>query len=137
VPQLRTGSSDDIADVLALWRVATTEPSSTDDAAGISQLLGHDSEALVLACVDDTIAGTVIVGWDGWRGTMYRLAVMPSHRRRGIATALIAEAERRLKARGARRLHLIVVPGDDTAHEFWRAVGYAPTEQSRFVKNLP
>ena len=29
------------------------------------------------------IAGSVIAGWDGWRGSVYRLAVAPAHRRSG------------------------------------------------------
>ena len=44
------------------------------------------------------LSGTVIASWDGWRGAMYRLAVLPSLRRRGIAAALVDEGERRLQA---------------------------------------
>ncbi|HEY3832061.1 MAG TPA: GNAT family N-acetyltransferase [Acidimicrobiia bacterium] len=134
---IRPATRGDIDAVLAFWRVATTVESSTDDPGGIAALLDFDAEALLVAvAADGEVVGTVIGGWDGWRGTMYRLAVHPRERRQGIASLLVAEAERRLVTRGARRLHLIVVEDEPDAAGFWRAMGYAPTEQTRFVKTL-
>jgi ribosomal protein S18 acetylase RimI-like enzyme len=78
----------------------------------------------------------VIVTWDGWRGAMYRLAVIPSRRRRGIATKLVSEGERRLRAHRARRLHMIVAGDAVDAQAFWTSAGYEPSDQLRYVKNL-
>ena len=133
--ELRNATTADIDAILVLWLVAT-EPTSTDDAPGIEQLLAQAPDALVVATDGDAIVGTIIVGWDGWRGTMYRLAVAPAYRRRRTATALVAEAERRLVEQGARRLHLIVDGEQPVAESFWSAVGYAPTGRQRFVKTL-
>jgi ribosomal protein S18 acetylase RimI-like enzyme len=133
---MRNATLDDIAAVLAFWRDATTEPSTTDDAASVGQLLRFDPGAVLLAFEGDRIVGSLIVGWDGWRGAMYRLAVAPSRRRKGIARALVTEGERRLAARGARRLHMIVVAGEAAAEAFWAAMGYTTKDQHRFVKNL-
>ena len=92
---------------------------------------------MILALDDDAIVGTIIAGWDGWRGTLYRLAVAPSYRRRGIATGLVAEAERRLREQGVRRMHLIVVaPAARRRKSFWLSARYEPTDQVRFVKDL-
>ena len=134
---LRTGTGDDIAAVLAFWRGATAEPSSTDDADALAVLLECSPAALTLAVDDDVIVGTIIAGWDGWRGTLYRLAVAPTHRRRGIATDLTAEAERRLREQGVRRMHLIAGrAGGEAAESFWLSARYEPTDQIRFVKML-
>src|SRR5689334_16978140 len=100
---LRPATSDDIPAILAFWVEATAEPSSTDDLAGVGGLLAHAPGALIVAVDGGAIVGTVIAGWDGWRGTLYRLAVAPSHRRRGIATALVDEAEHHLHTHGVRR----------------------------------
>jgi ribosomal protein S18 acetylase RimI-like enzyme len=100
------------------------------------QLLEFDDGALLVATDGDEIVGTVIVGWDGWRGSMYRLAVVPSRRRQGIASRLVREAESKLRAHGAVRLHLIVEPDRRAAQSFWTSAGYAATDQSRFVKTF-
>jgi len=134
---LRPATADDIPETLAFWADATAEPSSTDDAAGIEALLASSPGALIVAVDDAVIVGTVIAGWDGWRGTLYRLAVAPAHRRQGIATALVDHAERRLRDHGVRRMHLIVsTAGGPTAVDFWKSARYEPTDQLRMVKNL-
>jgi len=136
---VRAATTDDIPDVLALWSAATVEPSATDDVDGVAALLDVDPESLLLA-IDDggTIVGTVIASWDGWRGAMYRLAVLPSHRRRGIATTLVEDGERRLRAKGARRFHLIVVSDEEPARAFWTAAGYEQQDHRlRYVKTFP
>jgi len=134
---LRPGATGDIADVLTFWLDATAEPSTTDDSAGLEGLLARSPGALIVAVDGDEIVGTIVAGWDGWRGTLYRLAVMPSHRRRGIATLLVAEAERYLRANGARRMHLIASrAGGETAEAFWLSAAYEPTDQVRFVKTF-
>ena len=134
---LRSGTREDIDAVLAFWLEATAEPSTTDDAEGLAGLLDRSPGALVIARDGDTIVGTIVAGWDGWRGALYRLAVLPSYRRRGIATTLVSEAERILREQGVRRMHLIASrAGGDTAEAFWISARYAPTDQVRFVKSF-
>jgi ribosomal protein S18 acetylase RimI-like enzyme len=134
---LRTGTPEDIDAVLALWKIATTVTSATDDAAGIEQLLTRAPDGLILAFDGDTLVGTVIALFDGWRGAMYRLAVLPSHRRRGIATELVEQGERRLEQCGARRLHMVVAPDEPPAEAFWRHNGYDEhIGARRFTKTL-
>jgi ribosomal protein S18 acetylase RimI-like enzyme len=133
VVSIRAAHGEDIAGVLSLWNTAT-DPSTTDDAGSLARLLEFADDALLLATDGDEIVGTVIVAWDGWRGTMYRLAVAPSRRRRGIASTLVREGEARLRRRGAARLHAIVESDRPAAQFFWTSVGYAPTNQARYVK---
>src|SRR2546430_9986278 len=37
------------------------------------------------------VVGSVVGGWDNWRGHVYRLAVHPAFRRRGLGRELAAE----------------------------------------------
>jgi ribosomal protein S18 acetylase RimI-like enzyme len=137
-PQLRNGGVDDIDAVLALWWRADASPSSTESAADVEGLLARDPEALLLADSENALVGSLIVGWDGWRGAFYRLAVDPTHRRRGLATALVRAGEERLRALGAHRLNVIVETHEPDAMAFWASAGYElQTSRSRFVKNLP
>jgi ribosomal protein S18 acetylase RimI-like enzyme len=83
---------------------------------------------------EEAIAGSVIAAWDGWRGTIYRLAVAPSHRRRGLGTELVSTAVKRLRAVGAVRLQAIVVETEAQAAGFWRASDWIEqVERLRFT----
>jgi len=134
---LRTGTAADASGLLALWRAAGSLPSVTDDEESLRRLLDCDSEALIVTEDGGELVGSLIAGWDGWRGSLYRLAVLPDHHRRGLATALVREGERRLAAQGARRANAIVAGDEPHAFAFWEAAGYDRQEhRSRFVRVL-
>ncbi|HXB65400.1 MAG TPA: GNAT family N-acetyltransferase [Solirubrobacteraceae bacterium] len=120
---IRCARPDELDVILALWSAEGVRPSATDTTAALERLMEDQAEALLVAEVDDEIVGVLIAAWDGWRGNMYRLAVRPDQRRRGIGQALVEEGERRLRARGARRITALV--NDDViARASWVAYGY-------------
>lgn len=134
---VRNASREDFPSLLSLWRVAEAHPTATDDSDALELLLGRDPDALLLAEAGGEVIGSLIVGWDGWRGSLYRLAVHPDWRRRGIAAALVHSAEEHLRERGAVRLTAIVVDDEDTAAAFWNAAGYRrQAKRGRFVRML-
>jgi ribosomal protein S18 acetylase RimI-like enzyme len=133
---IRCATEDDITSVLDLWVVAGSLPSASDSPDGLTRLLADDPQALLVAELDGVLAGSLIAAWDGWRGSFYRLAVSPEHRRKGLATTLLREGERRLRERGAVRLTAIVADNDPTAMGFWRAAGYEHQQhRARFVRS--
>ena len=134
---VRPGRREEIPGVLGLWREAGSVPSVSDDPASLERLLETSKDALLVAETDGLVVGTIIAGWDGWRANFYRLAVLPSARRQGIALRLVADAERRLAARGARRLSAIVMSTHDPAVALWLAAGYIhDTRVGRYVRSL-
>ena len=105
---IRRGRPEDIGQVLELWARAGASPTLTDTPEVLAQLLESTQSVLLLAEIDGGLAGTVIGGWDGWRGNIYRLAVVPEYRRRGVASALMREVDAALLAMGARRITALV-----------------------------
>ncbi|MFD3512983.1 GNAT family N-acetyltransferase [Streptomyces sp. NPDC058657] len=135
--RLRAATATDLDAVLAFWKTAAEGTSISDDREGVERLVARDPDALILAERDGELVGTVIAGFDGWRCSLYRLAVHPEHRRRGISGALLAAAEERFVRLGGRRGDAMVLDGNALAHPAWRAAGYAPEPQwSRWVKPL-
>lgn len=136
--RIRTATPADLDGVLAFWKVAAEGTSISDDRDGIERLVARDPEALILAERDDALAGTVIAGFDGWRCHLYRLAVHPDHRRRGVGGALLAAAEERFVRLGGRRADAMVLDHNELGQHAWRAAEYGPQEQwTRWVKPLP
>src|ERR1700730_15642405 len=93
---IRSATHQDIAAVLSLWQGCGTPPGVSDTHEGLAGLLAVAPEGLLVAESQEIMIGSLIVGWDGWRGSFYRLAVRPEQRRQGVATALVREGERRL-----------------------------------------
>jgi ribosomal protein S18 acetylase RimI-like enzyme len=111
--------------VLELWAAARSAYAQTrDDTTVVEHLLAADPEALLVVERDGRVLGALIAAWDGWRGHLYRLAVLPEERRRGIGLALVREGERRLLARGARKVIAPVGRSDQRAEGLWVAAGY-------------
>jgi ribosomal protein S18 acetylase RimI-like enzyme len=133
---IRRARAADTDAVLAVWAAARSAVARTpDDAAAVAGAI--EQGALLVADDGGVVVGTIVAGWDGWRGNMYRLAVVPSHRRRGIARELVTAGEALLRRRGARRITALVGRGDPVAMGLWRAVGYGHDAKiARFVRDL-
>ena len=122
--QIRTAGAEEAETVLSFWKEAAEGMSITDDVAGVRGLIERDSEALILAESQGRVVGSVIAGYDGWRCSLYRLAVLPSHRRQGVSTALLQAAEQRFLAVGGRRGDAMVLEANERAQRAWAAAGY-------------
>ena len=130
--EFRPAVIDDVADILALWQVAAENDSRpTDDASKVRALIERDPDALELAIIGGRIVGTLISGWDGWRAHLYRLAVHPDERRRGIGRALLGRAQQRLTALGATRIDAMVLQHNDLGQRIWTAEGYTEQDEWR------
>ncbi|MFF4119340.1 GNAT family N-acetyltransferase [Streptomyces sp. NPDC001714] len=135
--RIRAAGPADLDPVLAFWKTAAEGTSISDDRGGLDRLLATDPGALLLAELDGELVGTAIAGFDGWRCHLYRLAVHPQRRRRGIGSALLTAAEERFTRLGGRRADAMVLVRNEIAHHAWRAAGYEPQEQwRRWVKPL-
>jgi ribosomal protein S18 acetylase RimI-like enzyme len=142
---IRAATEQDVSSVLDLWEIAGSPPSVSDTREGLMRLLARDADALLLVESGGVVIGSLIAAWDGWRGSFYKLVVHPDWRRQGLATKLLKEGERRLRARGAVRLTAIVIDDDPVAMGFWGSHGSEGVEEggyeyqqhrARFVRRL-
>lgn len=95
-------------EIVGLWqRVGLTRPWNDPRADLLRALDGPTSEVLVGMDGDRSIV-TVMVGYDGHRGRVYYLAVVPQARGLGHGRAIIAAAEAWLRKRRVPKLNLMV-----------------------------
>ena len=109
----------------------TNPPSSAlkETPATIRDELARGGGAVV--AIDGALVGAVL--WLEEDGSLYvgRLAVHPAHRRRGIARALMDEAEREARRRGLTRMHLGVRLALDDNRRLFKACGFEETTLHR------
>jgi ribosomal protein S18 acetylase RimI-like enzyme len=137
---IRPAGRPDVPAVLALWVRARSPAAVTPDTSeAVERLLATLPGSLLVAehGPQAALVGALVAAWDRWRGNMYRLAVDPAHRRRGIATALVRAGEAHLRAQGAARISALVAHEEADAVGLWQAAGYArDTAITRFVRTL-
>ena len=121
---IRAATIDDVDAVVDLWNRAAGPTRHAGQTAEATVLLRRDPDALLVAETDARIVGTLIVGWDGWRCHLYRLAVEPGVRRSGIARAMVDTARARANMLGAARLDAMVATENTAAVEFWERAGF-------------
>jgi hypothetical protein len=69
---MRCGRADDVAAVLALWELARSAHAVTPDRAeDLVRPVAEQPGSLLVAEAQEQLVGTVVAGWDGWRGNMY------------------------------------------------------------------
>jgi ribosomal protein S18 acetylase RimI-like enzyme len=109
----------------------------SDSLDDVQRLLSRDAGSLLVADADGAIIGALIAASDGWRGSMYRLAVHTERRRAGIGLALVRAGEQHLRSQGVNRVTALVAYEDDIAMSFWEAAGYPQDHEiGRRVRNL-
>ena len=134
----RNAESSDALAVMEFWAGAAEDSHRPPDSAdAVLRLIDRDPQALILAVDNDVVVGSIIVGWDGWRCHLYRLAVAPSHRRQGIGRELVVWVEVCFASYGGMWADAMVFDDNEPAHWVWSTAGCAPQpEWSRWVKPL-
>lgn len=137
---IRPCRSGDCTTVLNLWLESETMPSITDSIEELKRLIDENRDLFLVAEVDNQVVGSIIGGWDGWRGSIYKVAILPEYRRRGIGKALVQEVESRLKEKGTKKISILVDYNDAQAMSFWHNLGKIGYERDprlvRYVKTL-
>ena len=121
----------------ALWRrVFPDDPPWNAPEVMIENKLRVQPELLLVGELAGTIVGAVMAGFDGVRGWIYHLAILPEHRRRGFATRLVRSAERGLQALGCPKVNLQVRATNEEVVAFYRSVGYQVEERVSMGRRL-
>jgi ribosomal protein S18 acetylase RimI-like enzyme len=91
---LRLCRLEEVEAVLELWRQAEATPSVTDTADDLRRVVAAGQASILVAEAEGRLVGSIIGTFDGWRGNIYRLAVHPDCRRRGVARAVSRDVSR-------------------------------------------
>lgn len=131
--------SDRVA-VLALWEVCGLTRPWNPPEGDLDRALAGASSAVLVAVDGEAVQASVMVGDDGHRGWVYYLSVQPKLRGSGLGRELMTAAEDWLRARGCRKIELMVRNTNDRAIGFYETIGYgqeAVTVLSRWLIDDP
>jgi ribosomal protein S18 acetylase RimI-like enzyme len=123
--------------VIELWKsVFGYEDPRNDPARSIDKKLSVKDGLIFVAKENDKVLGTIMAGYDGHRGWIYSLAVIPEKRNLKIGTKLLEHAEHKLRELGCVKINLQIMGSNESVKQFYVKNGYAVEERISMGKVL-
>ncbi len=130
IREIRTVDGDALR---ALWKDAGFRDLGDDDKS-LARLARRNPGLLLVATEAGRIVGSAMGGWDGRRGAIYHVTTAKSHRRRGIASRLVAQVEMGLRDVGCSEIRVRVALKNADGRAFWEARGYDASKTETYAK---
>ena len=121
---------EDYEAILALWKRAGLpfNPKGRDSKEEVEKQLQGNADLFLGAYEGQQLIGIIVGSDDGRKGWINRLAVVPEHRRGGVASALIDACEKALRLRGRKIICTLIEDwNSESLLLFWKA-GYVQHE---------
>ncbi len=124
---IREAQVEHIEPMIQFWKgIEGVGLGRSDEPASLEIMLKNNSSSCLIAWHGDNIVGTILGGFDGRRGMIYHLAVLPQWRRRKLGQSLLERCLGILKERGAVKVNLFVYPHNSQAIAFYESLGWIP-----------
>ena len=131
MPEIRRANLDDHAQIQKLWAGAGW---GRMDEPEWNVIISSPTVYVFVAEENERLAGVTIASFEGWRAYVYRVAVAPEHQHRGLAKALMAEAEAHVAREGARYIYVMVAEENTGGLALVEAMGYRPEGSVVYIK---
>lgn len=134
--RIRAFAETDAEQVIALWSRCGLVRPWTDPRKDIARKLLVQRDLFMVGENDGRVVAAVMVGYDGHRGWVHRLAVEPELQGKGLGRRMMAEAERRLMDLGCPKMQLHVREDNLVVLDFYRRLGFAEEAVVTMSKRL-
>lgn len=130
--------SEDYTSVYQVWKSVGEgiHISFSDSPEELEKLVTKSPGLFFLAVDGDKVIGTVMGGFDGRRGLVYHLAVLPEYQNRNIGSYLLNRVEEALFEVGCRKVYLFILPENMDRAGFYQNLGYEQMDVVPFTKVL-
>jgi ribosomal protein S18 acetylase RimI-like enzyme len=122
--------------VVDLWRKCNLVVPQNDPVEDIQRKLVFQPDLFFVALLDGKVIGSIMVGYEGHRGWMNYLAVLPEHQRRGYGRKLVEKAVDELKRLGCLKVNLQVRKSNVSVVEFYKHLGFKDDDVVGLGKRL-
>lgn len=122
--EIRAYAEGDFAALTALWDATGISVDYNDPAKDIPRMLATPTCQLYVGVEEDALVGSIMVGHEGHRGWLYKLAVSPKMQGKGLGRALVRQAELWLAARGLPKCNLLIRDTNLKVRDFYLKLGY-------------
>ena len=134
--RLREAVIGDQDQVISIWKLCELVKPQNDPVLDYQLALETKDSAVLVLETENSLVGSVVVGFDGHRGWYYYLGITPDHQSAGNGRLLVEAAENWLISRGAPKAMLMVRNSNSKVIGFYEKLGYSVEETSVLGKRL-
>ena len=110
--------------VVDLWKECNLTVPQNDPVEDIKKKLAFQPELFFVAFSDGKLVGSVMAGYEGHRGWLNYLAVLPSYQKRGYGRRLVERAIAELKRLGCLKLNVQIRESNASEVAFYEHLGF-------------
>ena len=133
---LRQFQDQDREQVILVWHESGLYHPDNDPSKDIDRKMRDSPEGFIVAEVDGKVVGTVMIGYDGHRGWINYLGVLPSFQSRGVGASLMNHSEMMLENIGCAKINLQVRTSNHHVIDFYKSLGYNTEDLLSMGKRL-
>jgi ribosomal protein S18 acetylase RimI-like enzyme len=113
--------------VVALWKECGLVVPQNDPVTDIQKKFVFQPDLFFIALADGKVVGSVMVGYEGHRGWINYLAVVPENQKKGCGRKLVAKAIGELEKLGCPKVNLQVRRTNILVIDFYKHLGFKRT----------
>lgn len=121
---IRKFQEKDRASLIELWKKVFPEDPPHNEPSEVIKAKLEVDDMIWLAENDNEIIGASMAGYDGHRGWLYAVAVLPEHRRSGTGSLLVKHAVKHLKELGCIKVNLQIRSTNTEVEAFYKSLGF-------------
>ncbi len=122
--------------VIDLWKKCGLIVPQNDPVVDIRKKVEYQPELFFVALLDDLVVGSFMAGYEGHRGWLNYLAVLPQYQGQGYGKKLVEKALAELKKLGCLKVNLEVRKSNSSVIDFYMHLGFKDNEVVGLGKRL-
>jgi ribosomal protein S18 acetylase RimI-like enzyme len=123
--------------VIELWdSVFAIKDARNRPELSIDKKVSVKDDLFFIARDGNQVIGTIMAGYDGHRGWIYSMAVIPEKRKLNVGTTLLKHAENELKNLGCVKINLQIFEDNEGVTDFYLKNGYSVEERISMGKEI-
>jgi ribosomal protein S18 acetylase RimI-like enzyme len=122
--------------IVDLWRKCNLTVPQNDPVEDIRRKLVFQPELFFVALFGGKVIGSIMVGYEGHRGWLNYMAVLPEHQRHGYGRKLVEKAVDELKRLGCLKVNLQIRRSNVSVIEFYKHLGFKDDDVVSLGKKL-
>jgi len=134
--KIRTYTPKDEVKVIQLWSSCGLVVPQNSPIKDIRRKLKVNPEWFLVGEIEEKLISTCMAGYDGHRGWIYYLAVLPDYQNRGLAKQIMMQAEKLLKEAGCPKINLQIRTTNTKVIEFYKNIGFSSDDVVSMGKRL-